>query len=85
MDIHVCAKAFVVSAVERLEYTDVLTRTCGDLGMDSEGEIGVGGDHIIETLLLQDKAIRRVTVKIIKLAIAEAGESIGITMTRVRR
>jgi dihydroneopterin aldolase len=42
-------------------------------------------DHIIETLLLQDKAIRRVTVKIIKLAIAEAGESIGITMTRVRR
>ena len=42
-------------------------------------------EHIIETLFLQDKAIRRVTVKIIKLAIAEAGESIGITMTRVRR
>lgn len=41
-------------------------------------------DHIIETLFLQDKAVRKVTVKIVKLAIAEAGESIGITMTRAR-
>lgn len=42
-------------------------------------------DYIIETLFLQDTGIRKVTVKIVKLAIAEAGESIGITMTRVRR
>ena len=41
-------------------------------------------DHIAETLFLQDKRVRRVRVKIVKLAIAEAGESIGITLTRYR-
>lgn len=42
-------------------------------------------DHICETLLLQDQRLRWVRVKIVKLAIAEAGESIGITLTRHRR
>ena len=42
-------------------------------------------DHICETLFLQDKRIEAVTVKIVKLAIAEAGERIGITLTRERR
>ena len=42
-------------------------------------------DHICETLLLQDKRVARVAVKIVKLAIAEAGESIGITLVRHRR
>ncbi|HWK36576.1 dihydroneopterin aldolase [Sphingomonas sp.] len=42
-------------------------------------------DHIIETLMLQDGRVRRVAVKIIKLAIAEHGESIGITLVRHRR
>jgi 7,8-dihydroneopterin aldolase/epimerase/oxygenase len=42
-------------------------------------------DHIAETLFLQDPRVRRVTVKIVKLAIAEAGESIGITLVRHRR
>jgi dihydroneopterin aldolase len=41
-------------------------------------------DHIVETLFLQDKRVRRVVVKIVKLAIAEAGESSGITLTRNR-
>ena len=41
-------------------------------------------DHICETLFLQDKRVRRVEVKIVKLAIAEAGESIGITLVRHR-
>lgn len=41
-------------------------------------------DHIIETILLQDDKVLSVEVKIIKLAIAEAGESIGITMKRSR-
>lgn len=43
------------------------------------------GDHICETLFLQDKRVRRVTVKIVKLAIAEASESIGVTLVRHRR
>jgi dihydroneopterin aldolase len=42
-------------------------------------------DHICETLFLQDARIEAVTVKIVKLAIAEAGERIGITLTRDRR
>ena len=42
-------------------------------------------DHVIDTLFLQDQRIWRIKLKIIKLAIAEAGESIGITLTRTRR
>ena len=43
------------------------------------------GDHIAETLFLQDPRVTRVTVKIVKLAISEAGEEIGMTLTRYRR
>ena len=42
-------------------------------------------DHICETLFLQDARVRRVQVKIVKLAIAEAGEAIGVTLVRNRR
>ncbi|GAM04846.1 MULTISPECIES: dihydroneopterin aldolase [Novosphingobium] len=42
-------------------------------------------DHVCDTLFLQDARITAVTVKIVKLAIAEAGEKIGITLTRHRR
>ena len=42
-------------------------------------------DHIAETLFLQDRRVARVKVKIVKLAIAEAGESIGMTLVRHRR
>lgn len=42
-------------------------------------------DHICETLFLQDDRVTRVMVKIVKLAIAEAGESIGVTLVRHRR
>ncbi len=43
------------------------------------------GDHIIDRLFASDARFHAVTVKIIKLAIAEDGESIGITMTRYRK
>jgi 7,8-dihydroneopterin aldolase/epimerase/oxygenase len=42
-------------------------------------------DHICETLFLQDERVEAVTVKIVKLAISENGERIGITLTRERR
>ena len=42
------------------------------------------GDHIITRLLAEDERVLSVEVKIIKLAIAEAGEAIGITMRRAR-
>jgi dihydroneopterin aldolase len=41
-------------------------------------------DHVCETLFVQDKRVQAVTVKIVKLAIAEADEQIGITMHRDR-
>jgi len=42
-------------------------------------------DHICDTLFLQDERVEAVTVKIVKLAIAENGEAIGMTLTRERR
>lgn len=42
-------------------------------------------DHICDTLFVQDKRVLAITVKIVKLAIAEANEKIGITMRRERR
>ncbi|WP_296679083.1 dihydroneopterin aldolase [Novosphingobium sp.] len=41
-------------------------------------------DHICETLFLQDTRVEAVTVKIVKLAISEKGEQIGMTLTRER-
>lgn len=42
-------------------------------------------DHICETLFLQDGRVEAVTVKIVKLAISEKGEEIGMTLHRDRR
>lgn len=42
-------------------------------------------DHVCDTLFLQDERVEAVTVKIVKLALSEEGELIGITLTRGRR
>lgn len=42
-------------------------------------------DHICETLFVQDTRVEAVSVKIVKLAISEAGEQIGMTLSRERR
>ncbi|GAA0275235.1 hypothetical protein GCM10009127_14790 [Alteraurantiacibacter aestuarii] len=42
-------------------------------------------DHVCETLFLQDSRVEQVSVKIVKLALSEADEQIGITLTRDRR
>jgi dihydroneopterin aldolase len=42
-------------------------------------------EHIIATLFAQDDRILAAEIKIVKLAIAEDDEQIGITMTRRRR
>jgi dihydroneopterin aldolase len=47
--------------------------------------IEAAADHICDTLFVQDARVLGVTVKIIKLAIAERGESIGMTLHRDRR
>ena len=41
-------------------------------------------DHIVGTIFLQDSKVRSVEIRIVKLAIAEGNESIGITMKRHR-
>jgi len=41
-------------------------------------------DHICDTLFVQDARVLAVDVKIVKLAIAEADEKIGITLHRER-
>jgi 7,8-dihydroneopterin aldolase/epimerase/oxygenase len=42
-------------------------------------------DHIADELFEGDTRVRKVTVKIVKLAIAEEGEAIGVTMVRHRK
>lgn len=42
-------------------------------------------DHIIDSIFLQDAKVLHVTVKIVKLALSERGEAIGITLARGRR
>lgn len=42
-------------------------------------------DHIAQTLFVSDARVRRVEIRIVKLAIAENGESIGVTLVRHRR
>ncbi len=42
-------------------------------------------DHIMDTLFAGDPRVSYITVKIVKLAIAEDNEAIGITMSRNRK
>ena len=42
-------------------------------------------DHIMDNLFADDERISKIVVKIVKLAIAEDNEAIGITMTRHRK
>ncbi|WP_295445969.1 dihydroneopterin aldolase [Sphingorhabdus sp. EL138] len=42
-------------------------------------------DHIMDTLFADDPRVSNIVVKIVKLAIAEDNEAIGITMSRGRK
>lgn len=42
-------------------------------------------DHIVDTIFLQDDRVSHVQVKIVKLALSERGEEIGITLGRGRK
>lgn len=42
-------------------------------------------EHVCDTLFVQDERVEEVRVKIVKLALSEAEEQIGITLTRERR
>ncbi|MET0371162.1 MAG: dihydroneopterin aldolase [Sphingobium sp.] len=42
-------------------------------------------DHIADTLFMQDDKVDQVEIKIVKLALSEADEEIGITLGRSRK
>jgi len=42
-------------------------------------------EHICDTLFVQDERVEEVSVKIVKLALSEADEKIGITLHRERQ
>ena len=42
-------------------------------------------DHVCDTLFVGDERVEEVSVKIVKLALSEGQEQIGITLTRERR
>jgi dihydroneopterin aldolase len=42
-------------------------------------------DHVIDTVFLQDKKALHVSVKVVKLALTERNEKIGITLARWRK
>lgn len=67
-------------------YIDLKHAALGSLPKDVHFTlIEAVADHIADTLFLSDARVRRVEVKIMKLAISERGEAIGITMVRHRR
>jgi dihydroneopterin aldolase len=42
-------------------------------------------EHVIDTIMAQDARVLRVEVRIVKLALSQGSESIGITLARERR
>jgi len=66
-------------------YMDLKFACCEALGDTHYKLIEAVADHVCETLFLQDDRVEEVTVKIVKLALSEADEKIGITLHRERR
>ncbi|QZH75328.1 MAG: dihydroneopterin aldolase [Erythrobacter sp.] len=66
-------------------YMDLKFACSQALGTTHYKLIEAVADHVCETLFLQDARVEEVQVKIVKLALSEANEQIGITLTRERR
>lgn len=66
-------------------YMDLKFASSDALGTTHYKLIEAVADHVAETLFLQDARVEQVVVKIVKLALSEADEKIGITLTRDRR
>jgi dihydroneopterin aldolase len=66
-------------------YMDLKFACSGALGDTHFKLIEAVADHVCETLFVQDTRVEAVSVKIVKLALSEADEQIGITLTRERR
>ena len=67
-------------------YMDLKFACSQALGEDTHFKlIEAVADHVCETLFVQDSRVEEVSVKIVKLALSEGDEKIGITLTRERR
>ena len=67
-------------------YMDLKFACSAALGPDTHFKlIEAVAEHVCETLFVQDRRVEAVTVKIVKLALSEADEKIGITLHRERR
>lgn len=67
-------------------YMDLKFACSEALGEDTHFKlIEAVAEHVCDTLFVQDKRVEAVTVKIVKLALSEADEKIGITLHRERR
>lgn len=67
-------------------YMDLKFACSEALGHDTHFKlIEAVAEHVCETLFVQDTRVEAVTVKIVKLALSEADELIGITLHRERR
>ncbi|VVT11935.1 dihydroneopterin aldolase [Erythrobacter sp. EC-HK427] len=69
---------------ESKNYMDLKDACSVGLGTRHYKLIEAVADHICETLFAQDVRIEEVQVKIVKLALTERHEQIGITLTRER-
>ena len=70
---------------ESKNYMDIRFACSEALGDTHYKLIEAVADHVCETLFMQDARVQEVSVTIVKLALSEAGESIGITLVRERR
>jgi len=69
-----------------LNYMDLKFAASEALGNETHYKlIEAVAEHVCDTLFLRDRRVEEVTVKIVKLALSEAGEKIGMTLTRQRR
>ncbi|MGB3795404.1 MAG: dihydroneopterin aldolase [Alteraurantiacibacter sp.] len=66
-------------------YMDLKFACSDSLGDRHYKLIEAVADHICETLFLQDSRVEEISVKIVKLALSEAEEEIGITLLRERK
>lgn len=68
-----------------LNYMDLKFAASEALGTTTHYKlIEAVAEHICDTLFLRDERVEEVSVKIVKLALSEANEQIGITLTRQR-
>jgi 7,8-dihydroneopterin aldolase/epimerase/oxygenase len=67
-------------------YMDLKFAASEALGEDTHFKlIEAVAEHVCDTLFAQDARVEEVSVKIVKLALSERDERIGITLTRERR